>query len=348
MRRLALLLVVVSAACRGGGDDGAGTTEVPPTSEVSTTTSLPLVGCDGEDIVPGAEVTCEVPGWPDRLVDVHVPAGYDPGKTWPVVVAFHGGGGNRGATMRTTCPDGDLDDPGCLDAVGDREGFFTISPDGVPAREGGRVRTWNAGGSGDLDCVAGTACEEGSDDVAYTRDLLDMLAAHYAIEERVVVTGLSNGGAMAHRLGCDLADRVRVVAAVSSGNQQPGCVPSMPVSVIQIHGTLDDNWPYEGGHIGRLGGEARVVGAEDSIAGWATTLECDAPVEGALPDAADDGMTSTRFDRECAEGQRVTLIRIDGGGHTWPQGHQFADASRIGGVTQDFSANEVIWEFAGG
>jgi polyhydroxybutyrate depolymerase len=250
--------------------------------------------------------------------------------------------------MRTTCPDGDLRDPGCLDALGDREGFFTISPDGVPAREGGRVRTWNAGGSGDLDCVAGTACEEDADDVAYTRDVLDMLTAHYAVEERVVVTGLSNGGAMAHRLGCDLADRVRVVAAVSSANQQPGCVPSQPISVIQIHGTDDDNWPYEGGHLGRLGGEAVVTGAEQSIDDWAATLGCGAVMESVLPDAADDGMTSTRFDRVCADGQRVTLIRIDGGGHTWPQGHQFADASRIGGVTRDFSANEVIWEFAGG
>lgn len=345
MRRLLALLAVAATACGGSTNGG---TSATTTAVTTATTAAPPIGCDGGAIVPGVEVTCEVPGWPDRLVDIDVPSEYDPGRVWPVVVAFHGGGGNREATTRTTCPGGDVDDPGCLDAIGDREGFFTVSPDGVPAREGGRIRTWNAGGSGDLGCVAGNACEVDADDVAYTRDLLDMLAAHYSIEERVIVTGLSNGGAMAQRLGCDLADRVRVVAAVASANQQPGCVPSQPISVIQIHGTLDNNWPYEGGPLGRLGGEALVTGAEESIADWAATLGCDAPVEVAIPDLADDGMTSTRFDRECADSQRVTLIRIDGGGHTWPQGHQFADAARIGGVTEDFSANEVIWEFAGG
>jgi polyhydroxybutyrate depolymerase len=231
--------------------------------------------------------------------------------------------------------------------LGDRAGFFTVTPDGTPIRTGGGVRTWNAGGSGDLDCVAGTACEVGADDVGYTRDMLDMLAANYSIETRVVVTGLSNGGAISHRLGCELADRVRVVAAVAAANQTPGCIPSEPISVLQIHGTSDNNWPFEGGTLGRLGGEARVTGAEASTADWAATLGCGAFVESAIADTADDGMTSTRFEAECSELQKVVLIRIEGGGHTWPQGHQFAPSDQVGGVTQDFSANEVIWEFAG-
>jgi polyhydroxybutyrate depolymerase len=287
-----------------------------------------------------------VPGWPDRLVDVHVPLGYESGTVWPVVVAFHGGGGNRGAGIRTTCPGGDLDDPGCLDNLGDRAGFFTLSPDGTSIISGGPVRTWNAGGTGDLDCVAGYACATDADDIGYVRDLLDMLQEHYSIETRVIVTGLSNGGAMAHRLGCELADRVRVVAAVAGANQNPGCVPAEPISVLHIHGTADGNWPFEGGTLGRLANDARVTGAEATIADWATTLGCGDFVEQAIADAADDGMTSSRRDAECASGQHVTMVVVDGGGHTWPQGHQFAPVASVGGTTQDFNANELIWEFA--
>ena len=303
-------------------------------------------GCDGEPIRGGTTAVCEVPGWPDRLAEVHVPEGYTPDGDWPVIVAFHGGGGTRESAAKTTCPDGDLSHPECLHGLGDRVGFLTVYPDGVPAGALGRIRTWNAGGSGDLDCVAGTACEQMSDDVGYVADLLDLLGAHYSVEPRVTVTGLSNGGAMAHRLGCDLADRVKVVAAVGGANQQPGCEPSQPVSILQIHGTRDPCWPYEGGELGGCGGgTGRITGAEDTIDGWIETLDCGPPTASTLPDGADDGMESLRLDHEC-DGATVTLIMVDGGGHTWPDGHQYAPERRVGGVTHDFSGNQVIWGFA--
>ncbi len=348
VRRVLLAgLVVMTAACGGGSGDPTITTTATTstTRPTTTTTTLPPMGCDGAPIVPGAKVTCEVPGWTDRLVDVHVPIGYDQATVWPVVVSLHGGGGNREAGIRTTCPNGDLDNPLCLDNVGDREGFFTLSPDGTGVILRAAIRTWNAGGSGDLDCVSGRACADAVDDVAYVSDMLDLVGDFYNLEVRVVVTGLSNGGAMSHRLGCELADRVRVVAAVAGANQNPGCVPSMPISVLHIHGTADENWPFEGGTLGRLANEARVTGAEATVADWADILGCGVFREQAIPDLEADGMSSIRRDSECASGQKVTLVVVQGGGHTWPQGHQFAAPVLIGELTQDFNANELIWEF---
>lgn len=342
----ATVVVALLLAVAGCGRD------VPQGGESAATTSTtgpaqPAVGCDGEMIVGGAAVTCEVPGWPDRAADVHLPAGYDENQVWPVVVALHGGGGNRNAAARTACPGGNVGDPGCLHALGDREGFLTVYPDGFPRRPRGQLRTWNAGGSGDLDCVSAAACEAMSDDVAYVTALLDLLAAHYSIEPRVTVTGLSNGGAMSHRLGCELADRVRVVAAVGGANQQPGCAPSMPVSVIQIHGTDDPCWPYAGGTLGTCGSrDVRVAGAEDTAEGWAVVLGCDEPTETAMPNSASDGTEASRRDWRCPEGVEVALVTIVGGGHTWPQGFQFAPSGLVGLIAQDFSANELIWEFA--
>ena len=53
---------------------------------------------------PGA-YTCPVPGWKGRVYDVVLPTGYDGVARIPVVLAIHGGGGNRTAGVRTTCPE---------------------------------------------------------------------------------------------------------------------------------------------------------------------------------------------------------------------------------------------------
>ena len=339
----ALLVVSFFLLVSACADNSSGPTTEP--SPVSTT-SAEVVGCDGKGIEAGASTTCSVPGWSDRDFDAYVPAGYDAAMVWPVVIAYHGGGGSREAGARTSCPGGDLDDAGCLHSLGIREGFFAVYPDGTARRAAGRFRTWNAGGSGDLTCVVGAACELGVDDIAYTAALLDVLEEHYSIEPRVTVTGLSNGGAMAHRAGCELSERVSVVVAFGGANQQPGCVPTVPVSVLQVHGTEDPCWPYEGGALGGcLGGEALISGAVQTVEGWAGAQRCGAPFEASLPDSSDDGMTSeiTRWDG-CDGRAVVELISVVGGGHTWPMGHSVAP--RIVGLsTSDYSGSELLWEF---
>lgn len=40
----------------------------------------------------------------------------------------------------------------------------------------------------------------------------------------------------------------------------------------------------------------------------------------------------------------VTLLRIDGGGHTWPGGDASLPARLVGEATQDWDST-VIWEF---
>lgn len=304
------------------------------------------MGCDGEPITLGVVTSCSVPGWEDRDFDVYLPDDYDPAVAWPVIIAYHGGGGRREVAAETTCPEGDRADSGCLHSVGIREGFITVYPDGTARRVGGRLRTWNAGGAGGLTCVVGAACDRGVDDIAYTSDLLDVLDDYYSIEPRVTVTGLSNGGAMAHRAGCDLSERVAVVVAFGGANQQPGCTPTVPVSVLHVHGTEDPCWPYGGGELGGcLGGRARISGAVETAEGWASAEHCAAPVESTLPDAVDDGSTSTlRRWEGCDGGAAVELVTVVGGGHTWPMGHSVAPRI-VGASTLDFSGNRLLWEF---
>jgi poly(3-hydroxybutyrate) depolymerase len=46
----------------------------------------------------------------------------------------------------------------------------------------------------------------------------------------------------------------------------------------------------------------------------------------------------------CAKSGEVEFCRIEGGGHAWPSGAQYAPASKIGPVSYDMSFDQ-IWDF---
>ena len=80
-------------------------------------------------------------------------------------------------------------------AKGQREGFIVVYPQGTGRRES-LLLTWNAGH------CCGYAMEQRVDDVGFIRVLLDTLLAQLPDRSaRIYVTGMSNGGMMAHRLG---------------------------------------------------------------------------------------------------------------------------------------------------
>ena len=45
---------------------------------------------------------------------------------------------------------------------------------------------------------------------------------------------------------------------------------------------------------------------------------------------------------ECRDEVAVLLYIVEGGGHTWPGA---ADVARLGNVTQEIDATDLIWEF---
>ncbi|MFM7143198.1 MAG: alpha/beta hydrolase family esterase, partial [Alphaproteobacteria bacterium] len=172
--------------------------------------------------------------------------------------------------------------------------------------------------------MSGPACFTHTDDVAYLAAVVDDLASTYAIDRsRVFATGLSNGGAMSYRLACD-SDLVSAIAPVSGANQlaaAASCTPSGPVSVLHVHGTADPCWPFDGGPGGCIDPTPGVfVGVEESLSGTAGLLGCRPdPSSEPMPDTEPDGMTSTRLRWQgCAGRARLEMLRVSGGGHTWP------------------------------
>lgn len=310
--------------------------------------SLQTKPCD--EAAPGVNVTCAVEGYKNRDYDLVIPKLTPPTSGYPVIIALHGGGGDRKGALRTTCPLGDIDSPECLHEMAADTGYAVVAPDGTV---GGLLagRTWNAGGGVDSwRCVSGKACEENLDDVAYFDALLDDISKRIKVDrDRVFVTGLSNGGAMAHRLACERSESIAAIAPVAGALQfavSGTCEPTRPVGILHIHGADDPCWKYEGGEpecaIGQSG--KNHVGVESSMSRWASILGCEGqPDEDRLPDTASDGTTTLRRTwSDC--GTRLQLLKVEGGGHTWPNGQPYLGESVVGKVTHDFG-NEVIIAF---
>jgi polyhydroxybutyrate depolymerase len=308
--------------------------------------------CDA--VSPGVTQSCAIPGWTDRDIDLRPPDRWDGVSPVPVLLALHGGGGDRTSAARVGCPGGDPASPGCLSVVAGNAGFAVVYADGTRSRVG-NLRTWNAGGGADgWQCVSGRACAEGVDDLAYL-DAVRAVVEGLLPVDGWYATGHSNGGAMAYRLACARSEVFRGIAPTGAGNQSataPGCAPTAPVAILDLHGTADPCWAYGGGPAAclqtdggaKIGVEATLTGTPDQP-GWTTHLGCDGGTRvSPVPDRADDGMHT---DEITYTGCRAPLVHLKtwGGGHTVPGGEPTASVRLVGPVTEDFLANERIVQF---
>jgi len=279
------------------------------------------------------ERTLRVDGIERRYL-LYRPIGHDPSAPAPVVLAFHGGGGNPRSMVRLS---------GLNDQAND-SGFLVVYPAGT-GPDPDRGLTFNGGG------CCGYAMRQGVDDVAFVAALLDDLTTVAAVDEGAVfATGLSNGAIMAYRAAAELSERIAAIAPVGGPLMLESIDPTRPVSIMHFHGTDDRLAPFAGGYGknprgGRGVTEFRSV--DDSIQDWVEANGCDtSPEVRVLPDAADDGTRVThRLWGNGDDGTEVVLIEIEGGGHTWPGVPPPPAATFLGRSTQDISGNEMMWEF---
>jgi polyhydroxybutyrate depolymerase len=248
----------------------------------------------------------------DRTYQLHMPPDYDPARSWPLLLVFHGRGN-----------------------AGDRtEEFSKLSTlPAVVAYPNGVV----GGGDGDRQAWQGAPYSApGVDDLAFTADLLDRLEADLCLDERrVYATGKSNGAGFTAILACRAADRIAAIAPVAGayyGTGEPPCAPTRPVPVIAFHGTADATIPYPGDP------ERGLPAVADWAAAWAERNRCHA---GPHREAVGPDVEVSRW-TGCERGTQVRLVAVEGGGHTWPG----ADVYSGGGhTTQTIEAHVVAWDF---
>lgn len=298
---------------------------------------------------PGESKECPVTGWFDRAFEYTLPASWDGKSALPLIVSFHGGGGNRTTGENSTCPDGEAGGPQCLHAVAANAGYMVVSPDGTGQRPSRNLRTWNAGGGVDgYICVSGGACEAGVDDMAFFDSLLADIEKVVPIDrKRIYLTGLSNGGSISHRLACQRPELIAAIAPVGGGNQfeVTGGVCKNQVPVMHIHGTADPCWRYDGSEkTCSVLKEGKRASVDYTIEQWRKRNGCTEKYDDeTLADTGDKTTVIRRAWQDCE--QPTVLIKIEGGGHTWPNGHQYFGEDVVGVVSHDFDANHELVKF---
>ena len=272
-----------------------------------------------------------------RSYALHLPPGFEARGALPLLLAFHGGGGNGRGFARYAG----------LDALADREGFAVVYPDGTGRLP--RILTWNAGR------CCGYAQEKGVDDVGFATALVDRLAGELAIDRRRVwATGHSNGAMMAYRLAAEASERIAAVATVAGAMNLGAFAPSRPVPVLHVHSQDDPRALYAGG----LGPSfpftrTRVLhtNVEAELARWVARDACPAAPRVAERRVApagrpDAGHTATKLVyAPCDTGAEVVLWRLTGAGHGWPGGETPLPERIIGPHTQVIDAAEEVVAF---
>lgn len=285
---------------------------------------LPLfcLGCDGEaatdagppavDAGPGVTLPTSV-GPADRPAGLVSSGSYDGTTPRPLLVLLHGYGASGSAQAIYFQ----------LDREVRRRDWLMLTPDGTRDFRGSNF--WNATPAC---CDFG---ETGVDDVAYLNGLIDEVEALAPISA-VYFVGHSNGGFMSYRMACESSERISAIASLAGSdfNGDMDCEPSQPVSVLQIHGTMDGTIAYDGSM--ERGGYPSAPAAAER---WATRAGCDltAATAGAnldLTSGVDGAETETLDYQVGCSGAEVSLWTLVDGGH-------------IPAITRDFAPALLEW-----
>ncbi len=275
-----------STATGGGGSTGTSNSGGTAGTGGSGGTA---VACPDDGLVPGEHQATIIFDGDSREYEVRVPTGYDGVTRVPLLFDIHG---------YTESKDQQQGQSG-FDALAETEGFVVVRPNGT-----GGLRSFNAG-----DKCCGSANSEGLDDVDLMRAIALELSTVGCIDSRrVYATGLSNGGAMTHRLGCEAADLFAAIAPVSHPidfDPLTKCKPSRPIAVMHLHGSGDFIVPINGSFLHQS--------THESFAHWVQVNGCSG-----MPNVSySQGKSECKTHDNCGGGVQTSLCIIDGPHHLY-------------------------------
>ena len=158
---------------------------------------------------------------------IYVPSNFSGDSAVPLVLNFHGFGGNiHDYTSYTS-----------MLSIAETEGFILVYPQGSLMNN---YSHWNPS-------LPSSTNKSDADDLGFIEMLIQQLSIDYSIDsKRVYACGFSNGGMMSYGLAHHKSNLIAAVASVSGAMLDPESSPTHPMPILIIHGTNDDVIPYNG------------------------------------------------------------------------------------------------------
>jgi polyhydroxybutyrate depolymerase len=247
-----------------------------------------------------------------RQYNLYVPSFLDPKQPIPLLIVFHGAGGNGRGMERTTK----------FSQIAEQAHFIVAYPDSFGHR-------WNS-----FQKERGLA-----NDVEFVSALIDHLDQQYPLDRRrIYVAGFSSGGVFSQRIACALSSKIAASAAVGSTMADELlqiCKPTRPVPMLLVNGDSDPKVPYGPFRPGWLS-------VPDTAKFWSKQNRCSPqPIQEFLPNTS---RVSVDIYQQCANQATVKLYVIQGGKHGWgmpkPQ-----IRTPLGKPSQASTLSNLIWNF---
>lgn len=233
----------------------------------------------------------------------------------PLVIFLHGGLGNADHSERNYE----------FNKLADENGFVMVYPNGNSLRLFKNRRTWNAG------TCCGKAKDDNIDDVHFIKEMIEQIKKEESINpKKIYLTGMSNGAMLTYRLICNLPEYFAAAVPVAGTLAISSCDKGAEIPVLHIHGTQDENVPYEGGLGSKSIGGGTRLSVLDTMKELGKSRNCQTPKTETLSDKDQEIVYN------CSRGASLKVHIIHQGKHEWPLGNS---------GTSSFNATREAWNF---
>lgn len=269
-------------------------------------------------------------GGVDRMALIYIPTNYRSASASPLVLDLHGSASDADEQL----------DRGMWERSAEMNGFVAAELQAQLTAQPSGWR-WN---------VPGVTGPDGPDDEQYMSDAVDAIAAKFCIDRsRVYASGYSGGARMVSQFACDRPATfaaVGVVSGIRAGYPKDGpsgpepdpetCKPNTPVRMIAFGGLADPVNPFADG-----GAPYWRYGVEKARARWAAIDGCSGAAEVSALSNNIERMTY----QNCAPGAALVYYTIKDGGHVWPGSANYLRQPKLGRVTFEINATDLMWDF---
>jgi len=275
-----------------------------------------------EDIVSSGDyIECMIHEELERCWNVFVPTNLNASENVPMIIDLHG----------NTLTMGEQRNLSDFDEIVEENGAIAVWPQGYE-------NSWNAG----YCCSA--AGELGLNDTGLILEIVKRVVSNHSVDEnRIYLTGWSNGCALSQKLANEHSDIFAAIACMSYYLLDDPVPEYVPIPIMEIHGLVDQIILYSNDAIHLPNVEAQEHGAIQNLLMWSDMNGC----EGNSPDSNSPSIFySVQSFTNCNDGADVSLVTLYGADHN-PYENSFDPEGPIifigNGGTVD--TNGIAWDF---